>query len=182
MPRVTVTVPNKQAQPYRFPLDREKVTLGRGGDNDIPMASGSVSVHHAHMIRVPGGFELRDLDSTNGISYHGEKKIFLTLQSGMTVKLGEVAFEFQLTPEEEESLAAEVTSPTDTTDTAAVKTSPTTKLSQASPSPAPAASKSSSQGMISVFVLLAIIAFVIGMALRYQGETGKSFINSILSR
>ena len=67
MPRVTITVPEKTAQPYRFHLDSEVVTLGRGSDNDIAIDSGSVSVKHAEMRRTVGCFELRDAGSTNGI-------------------------------------------------------------------------------------------------------------------
>ena len=51
MPRVTITVPDKNAQPYRFQMDREVVTLGRGSENDIAIESGSVSLYHAEMHR-----------------------------------------------------------------------------------------------------------------------------------
>ena len=61
MPRVTITVPEKNAQPYRFQLDRPVVSLGRGSENDIAIESGSVSVHHAEMRRIEGGYELRDI-------------------------------------------------------------------------------------------------------------------------
>ena len=67
MPRITITVPDKLPQPYRFPLDRQVVMIGRGSENDIVIECGSVSLRHAEMVRVEGGYELRDLDSTNGI-------------------------------------------------------------------------------------------------------------------
>lgn len=201
MPRVTVTVPNKQTQPYRFPLDREKVTLGRGSDNDIPMASGSVSVHHAVMVRTPDGFELRDLDSTNGISYHGERKISLPLQSGMMVKLGEVEFLFQLSEEEEIALAAETATPTEPMDSGAPteslrpdeereekterspkKDKSRIKASETPIPPRPAHTNQSNGGMITVFILLALVAFCVGMAIRHERDTGKSLIETIQGR
>jgi pSer/pThr/pTyr-binding forkhead associated (FHA) protein len=56
MPRVTITVPDRTPQPYRFQLDRRVVSLGRGSDNDIAIDCGSVSVRHAEMVRVDGGY------------------------------------------------------------------------------------------------------------------------------
>lgn len=88
MPRVIITVPEKNAQPYRFQLDRKVVSLGRGSDNDIVIESGSVSGKHAEMHRVEGGYELADLGSTNGIKYNGTRKNVVKLRPGMTVKLG----------------------------------------------------------------------------------------------
>ncbi len=100
MPRVTITVPEKNAQPYRFQLDREVVTLGRGDENDIVIDSGSVSVNHAEMRRIDGGYELRDTDSTNGIKLDGVRYDVIPLLSGTTVHIGDVAFDFLLTDEE----------------------------------------------------------------------------------
>lgn len=205
MPRVLISVPDKQAQPYRFPLDRKKVTLGRGEDNNIPMATGSVSTHHAVMARVPGGFELRDLDSTNGITCEGEKKIFLPLKSGMKVKIGSVGFEFQLTDEEKEELAKEL-EPEESTATTKLdedgkpegedeekprkkeekprkrrKSAPSRKPKDDYVPPAPVPSDSNNGATIG-FIILALIAFFIGMAIRYERETGNPLINTILSQ
>ena len=72
MPRVTITVPEKNSQPYRFALDRKSVTLGRGSENDIVVDCASISVHHAVMERIEGGYQLRDLGSTNGTKLEGE--------------------------------------------------------------------------------------------------------------
>ena len=35
MPRVTITAPDKNPQPYRFQLDRQVVSMGRAAGNDI---------------------------------------------------------------------------------------------------------------------------------------------------
>ncbi len=195
MPRVLISVPDKQPQPYRFPLDRRKVTMGRGEDNNIPMATGSVSTHHAVMVRIDGGFELRDLDSTNGITYKGEKKIFLPLKSGMKVEIGSVGFEFQLSEEEEEELAKEIAdkkknrtapleAPNEAKDTAKHKEQKPRPQRQNEPiaSPPPPISSESNKGAIIGFVILALIAFFIGMAIRYERETGNPLINTILSQ
>ncbi|MDB4740539.1 FHA domain-containing protein, partial [Akkermansiaceae bacterium] len=64
MPRVSITIPGKNSQPYRFKLDRNKVTIGRSADNDIVIDDTSVSSTHCTMDRVDGGYILRDKNST----------------------------------------------------------------------------------------------------------------------
>lgn len=100
MPRVTITIPEKTPQPYRFDLLREIVTLGRGLDNDIVVGCGSVSGKHAEMRRVKGGYEIVDVGSTNGLKVDGVRQQTVVLKTGMTVKMGDVEFGFTLTEEE----------------------------------------------------------------------------------
>ena len=107
MPRVIITVPERTPQPYRFQMDRTAVTLGRGEENDIAIDSGSVSVSHAEMHRVEGGYELRDVGSTNGIKLDGTRYEVIPLVNGTSASIGDVVFDFTLAPEEEQILAAE---------------------------------------------------------------------------
>jgi pSer/pThr/pTyr-binding forkhead associated (FHA) protein len=107
MPRVTITIPDKKPQPYRFQLDRKVTRLGRGSENDIVIDCASVSVHHAEMERVEGGFQLRDIGSTNGIKIEGERREVIPLRDGLTLKIGDVAFDFQLSEEELDALSRE---------------------------------------------------------------------------
>lgn len=107
MPRVTITIADAVPQPYRFDLLREVVTIGRGGDNDIVVSCGSVSGKHAEMRRVSGGYQLIDLDSTNGMKLDGVREKKVSLASGMVVKLGDVEFAFTLNDEEIAALATE---------------------------------------------------------------------------
>ena len=108
MPRITITIEDNSSQPYRFSLDRKLVTIGRGSENDIAVDCRSVSVNHAVMKRVPGGFKLRDMDSTNGTRLDGKKVTEIFLENGQEVKVGDVDFDFQLSDEELEKLAQEV--------------------------------------------------------------------------
>ncbi len=175
MPRITISVPEKNAQPYRFQLDRQTVTLGRGSDNDIAIESGSVSVHHAEMRRVVGGYELHDAGSTNGIKLDGVRYEMIPLRSGSTVKIGDVSFDFALSDEESEALARE--KPTEP--------SPITReaeLPKHQPAYAPANSGGGGFGAILVFLILAAAAFFAGMAIRYQKETGGSLIEAIQAK
>src|SRR5690606_14600509 len=104
MPRVTITVPDRNPQPYRFQLDRQAVNMGRGSDNDIVIEDGSVSVRHAVMERIEGGYQLRDLGSTNGIKLDGRASQIIPLRHGLSVKIGDVAFDFTLSDDEREAL------------------------------------------------------------------------------
>ena len=178
MPRVTITVPEKNAQPYRFQLDRQVVTLGRGSENDIAIDSGSVSVHHAEMRRILGGYELHDVGSTNGIKLDGERLEIIPLRSGATARIGDVAFDFMLTEEELEALAREKP----------MEISPITReqefLASAKPAPkrvphAQIESGGSGFGSTLVFVIFAVIAFYAGLAIRHQKETGNSLFDAI---
>jgi len=190
MPRVTITVPDKTSQPYRFQLDTESVTIGRGSDNDIAINCTSISGKHAEMRRVPGGYELHDLGSTNGIKIGGERHRVVQLRNGIPIKLGDVSFDFLLSEDElaelefekSETKAAEKPTPDD--DTPKFPTLPDSpveaKDSQSEPEKSPARN-SSSNGcvMILLFLILATAAFVAGMEIRSRKDTGDSLIDSL---
>ena len=182
MPRVTITVPDSNPQPYRFQLDRRVVTLGRGSNNDIVIDCGSVSGTHAEMRRTDGGYELRDMDSTNGIKLDGERMPVIPLRSGLSVKLGDVAFDFQLSEEELEALAREKPA----------EESPIMREPEEAPRRKPAKphhhhhveeeEKPVGRGAIIAFLILALVAFFIGMAIRYHKETGGSWIQGVKTK
>lgn len=177
MPRVTITIPEKTAQPYRFQLDRQVVNLGRGSENDIVIESGSVSVHHAEMRRVEGGYELHDIDSTNGIKLDGVRQKVIPLLSGSAVHLGDVAFDFYLDGEESEALAREKPQPPAPI---AREELPVRKPQPKASTYSPARSNSSSFAGTLLFIILAAAAFFAGLAIRHQKDTGGSLIEKIL--
>jgi pSer/pThr/pTyr-binding forkhead associated (FHA) protein len=203
MPRVTITVPETNPQPYRFQLDRRVVTIGRGSNNDIVIDCGSVSGSHAEMRRIEGGYELRDMDSTNGIKLDGERMPVIPLRSGLSVKLGDVAFDFQLSTEEREALEREkpaVESPVMREPEEALKLfwqakqtpasvespvmhepeeAPRKKVVKAHPQPEEARTE---LGPIICFLTFVVIAFCIGMAVRYGKETDGSWIQGVKAR
>jgi pSer/pThr/pTyr-binding forkhead associated (FHA) protein len=177
MPRVTITVPEKTPQPYRFQLDRKSVTLGRGSDNDIAIDCGSVSVKHAEMRRVDGGYELRDLGSTNGIKQNGERREVIRLRNGQAVTLGDVEFDFLLTDEELDALAAEKSdAPMELPPLKDLPPEPDTEDLE------PDESSGGGFGMVLLFLILAAAAFAAGMAVRYQKETGDSWLDAVKAR
>ena len=54
-----------------FALDAPVVVIGRGKDSDLVLAAYGVSRQHARLQRVPQGWTLTDLGSTNGTLING---------------------------------------------------------------------------------------------------------------
>jgi pSer/pThr/pTyr-binding forkhead associated (FHA) protein len=188
MPRVTITVPGNSPQPYRFQLDRRLVTLGRGSNNDIVIDCASVSVTHAQMCRVEGGYELRDLESTNGIKMDGERRPVIPLRNGMSVHLGDVAFDFQLSDEELETLGQE-----QPLEESSIVREPVEESDEPHLPPIPASpvrkqgveiEEADRPGCGSFIWLLILVmtAFIVGMAIRFHRETGDSWLGSVFQR
>jgi FHA domain/Integrin beta chain VWA domain len=79
--------------PAEYSLMKDEITIGRGETNDVVIPHASVSRQHARLMRRDGGFELMDLNSTNG-SYVDDRQIhgsaFLT--AGSQVRLGDIRF------------------------------------------------------------------------------------------
>lgn len=188
MPRVIITVPEKNAQPYRFQLDRKIVSLGRGSDNDIVIDSGSVSGKHAEMHRVEGGYELTDLGSTNGIKYDGARQQKISLRSGMTVKLGDVAFDFTLTDEELEAIGHERPMLPPISKEPEIEAPVKRPVEERQPEPAVRRQTVVQQspgggfGMIFLFFILAAACFFAGLAIRHQKDTGESLIKAMADK
>lgn len=186
MPRVTITVPDRTPQPYRFQLDRQAVNMGRGSDNDIVIEDGSVSVRHAVMERIEGGYQLRDLGSTNGIKLEGQVMPLIPLRHGLSVRIGDVAFDFTLSDDERDALAREKP----LQESPIIKESVLDAPKKGPIRPAPAAaprhvvyetqpSASASFFMTLLFLILAAGAFCVGLSIRHQKETGRSLLRDI---
>jgi hypothetical protein len=189
MPRVIITVPDQTPQPYRFQLDRQSVKMGRGSDNDIAINCGSVSVHHAVMERIAGGYQIRDLESTNGTKLDGSRLPTIALRDGLSVKLGDVAFDFSLTDEEKEALAREKP-PTESKiiaeepEKARPKTEERAPARRPAPAPVTFASTSPTQSFLAmiVFLILAGLAFWVGLSIRHEKETHQSLLQSMSNK
>jgi predicted component of type VI protein secretion system len=190
MPRVIITVPDQTPQPYRFQLDRQSVQLGRGSENDIAIHCGSVSVKHAVMERIPGGYQIRDLGSTNGTKIDDERLPVIPLRDGITVMLGDVSFDFSLNDEEKYELNRE--KPARESQIIAEEVAPAEKKPLRRPATgAPAArpmatlaSANPAQSIIAmvVFVIFAALAFYIGLSIRHSKETHLDLLQSISNK
>jgi hypothetical protein len=76
-----------------YSLLKDEVSLGRGEDNDVVIPHASVSRVHARLLRRDGGYELTDLNSTNG-SYVNDRQVrgSTVVQSGSQLRLGDIRF------------------------------------------------------------------------------------------
>ena len=171
------------------------MSLGRGSENDIVIDSASVSGKHAEMRRVEGGYELADLGSTNGIKFEGTRKQMIPLRSGMTVRMGDVNFDFTLS-EELETIARERSAQTSPIEKEIEEEAPQRKrsaedLPDAGSAPrsvrkpvvkAPALSPLAAFVMLLVFLVLASGAFYAGLDIRHRKETGESLIKGIVNK
>jgi ABC transport system ATP-binding/permease protein len=84
-PRLTVRTPDGSRE---FPLEKATLTLGRDPDNDIVVPAEAVSRHHAALERRAGGFVIKDLGSTNGLSVDGRLVQEKQLEPGDSVAIG----------------------------------------------------------------------------------------------
>ncbi|MCB9638677.1 MAG: FHA domain-containing protein [Myxococcales bacterium] len=78
----------------RFPMKKDKVTIGRTDDNDIYIDHVSVSRAHAELSFQNGTFQIRDLGSANGVRVNGEDFERCDLRLGDIIELGHVRIRF----------------------------------------------------------------------------------------
>jgi len=79
-----------------YALSYNTVSLGRASEADVYIADPSVSAHHARIINSSRGFEIEDLNSTNGTFVGGKRITRAQLRGGDRVMLGQVEFNFLL--------------------------------------------------------------------------------------
>jgi hypothetical protein len=85
------------ARNHSFVL-RARTTIGRNPDNDLALAMGSVSRHHAVLIPAFRCAFLQDLASTNGVLVNKRRVRCARLEHGDVVTLGEAQFRYTVTP------------------------------------------------------------------------------------
>jgi predicted component of type VI protein secretion system len=76
--------------------DRDQLVAGRSRECDIYLEEAEVSRRHAMFVREDGGYEVRDLDSINGLLVNGEKTQSCRLEVGDVVKIEDFEFTFLL--------------------------------------------------------------------------------------
>jgi len=79
-----------------YPIKTSSVLLGRAEEAQVSIADASVSSHHARIIQNSQGFEVVDLDSTNGTFVAGKRTSRSQLRNGDQVTVGNVEFMFLL--------------------------------------------------------------------------------------
>ncbi len=178
MPRITIHEPGKAPQPYRIDLKTNELKFGRGEDNDIIVACGSISTYHAALVRIPGGFELHDLGSTNGIEKNNQPVETCSLENGDSLSLGDVGLVFELSEEEIKTLEEETAPAPVKEDTRRPKHPPKT----AQPHVIKRKNAIPEWCIFLAFVIFGTGAFFTGASLRYKNETGVSYGELIKKR
>lgn len=94
MSKLTVTDANGVTK--EVPLNKERVTIGRAPDNDIPFhGDKAVSGHHAVVITILQDSFLEDLDSTNGTQVNGKQVAKHPLSNGDVIMIGRNSLKYQ---------------------------------------------------------------------------------------
>ena len=89
-------VTDGSGQTKEVPLNKERVTIGRAPDNDIPFnGDKAVSGHHAVVITILQDSFLEDLDSTNGTQVNGKQVAKHPLSNGDVITIGRNTLKYQ---------------------------------------------------------------------------------------
>src|SRR5688500_4423358 len=84
-----ITVKSAEGGKERFPIVRDRVTIGRSRDSDIFLPDQWLSRHHAEIRRDGDGFVVVDLGSKNGTLLNGDQVSRQRLHNGDVITLGE---------------------------------------------------------------------------------------------
>src|SRR5262245_39280928 len=100
MPEITIQAADGKRR--RFPLLKERVTIGRSRESDIFLPDQWLSRHHAEIRQRPDGHYLLDLGSKNGTLLNGGRiESELRLRDGDIIMLGEHALTFSIEESDE---------------------------------------------------------------------------------
>ena len=78
----------------QYVLDKERITIGRKSDSDIPLPHGAVSSGHALIITIRNDSFLEDRDSTNGVRVNNLPVKKCVLQDGDEMKIGKYVLKY----------------------------------------------------------------------------------------
>jgi len=82
--------------PAEYSLLKDEVSLGRSEESDVVIPHASVSRTHARLRKCDGGYELTDLNSTNGCFINNQRvQGSVMVPNGSEVRLGDVRFVLQ---------------------------------------------------------------------------------------
>lgn len=76
------------------------VVIGSAAYVDWVLSDGTVSRRHARLVSVPGGVELRDLGSKNGLWLAGGRVLHATVPAGAVLRLGRTVLQVNLEQED----------------------------------------------------------------------------------
>ena len=114
-------IPELAIQSYRLEMTRgpepgrhwelkEKLTVGKGPENDVVIVDATVSRNHLVLLQTPRGYLARDQGSTNGTFLNDAPIVEAYVQPGMEIRVGEVVLRLTAAHEEVEIAPYEGTS------------------------------------------------------------------------
>lgn len=65
-----------------------EITIGRSTRNQVVIDDATVSARHAVIEKIKSGYQIRDLDSTNGVFVNGKRITLEIIQSTDTIAIG----------------------------------------------------------------------------------------------
>jgi hypothetical protein len=96
-PAARLRVVDAEGSEYLCEFDGSSLTIGRAADNDLVLADGRVSRHHARITGRRGTLVYSDLGSTNGSRVNGAAVGELVLGAGDRIELGDSALVVEVT-------------------------------------------------------------------------------------
>ncbi len=78
-----------------FEIVDDEVHMGRELDNTLRLPDPSISRHHCVLRKVGGGYEIQDLQSSNGVLVNGNRVQSSPLRNGDRITLGQIQLTFQ---------------------------------------------------------------------------------------
>ena len=99
-----ITIETAEGRAERYPLGKERVTIGRSRESDIFLPDQWLSRHHAEILRRESGFFVHDLGSKNGTLLNGQAVSGdRRLRDGDVITLGEHVLTFSEVHADEET-------------------------------------------------------------------------------
>ncbi|MEM8843713.1 MAG: FHA domain-containing protein [Pseudomonadota bacterium] len=89
-----LVVTNEDTLVGEFPIDKERITIGRKPDNDVCINNLAISGYHTQIITVLNSSFLEDLDSTNGTFVNSNVVKKHALEDGDLIKIGTHQIQF----------------------------------------------------------------------------------------
>jgi pilus assembly protein CpaF len=106
----TIIISEKGGADRREAFDRNEINVGRVQGNDLMLAKGNVSKHHARLLFRDGRFIVTDLKSTNGTYVNGRKISQATIvREGDKIYVGDFVLRLETGRAEAQEVAAQGT-------------------------------------------------------------------------
>jgi hypothetical protein len=82
-----------------YAVDQEQFVIGRGSKySDLPIKDANISRRHCAIVRRDGGYYIKDLGSTNGVEFNGERVDNHRIEEGTLYRLCDHELRFSFIP------------------------------------------------------------------------------------